>query len=106
MNPSIRVSRLHRRVAICCAALVFGNTFAPTSSAEPAAPHPRKLVGEETPEGVLVTTNQIVTPLGKVQRIEGARPKDMAVSPDGSLVAVLTTSKVILYTPDGTMKTS
>jgi DNA-binding beta-propeller fold protein YncE len=51
---------------------------------------------------VLVTTNQIVTPLGKVQKTEGLRPKDLAVSPDGSLVAVLTTGKVLLFAPDGT----
>ena len=55
---------------------------------------------------MLVTTNQIITPVGKVQRIEGARPKDMAVSPDGSLVAVLTTAKVLFYKPDGTLQGS
>ena len=56
--------------------------------------------------GVLVTTNQIVTPIGKIQRIEAARPKDMALSPDGSLVAVLTTAKVLFYKPDGTLQGS
>ena len=70
-------------------------------SSEAATP-PQKLVGDQPGGGVLVTTNQIVTPVGKVQRVEGARPKDIAVSPDGSLVAVLTTGKVLFFKTDGT----
>ena len=71
----------------------------------PASPKP-KFVGDDSAGGVLVSTNQMVTPIGKVQRVDGARPKDLAISPDGSTVAVLTTSKVLLYTVDGTLKGS
>src|SRR5260221_4669631 len=71
---------------------------------EPAATSKRQLLGEQPDGGVLVSTNQIVTPIGKVQGIDGARPKDLAVSPDGKTVAVLTTSKVLLFTPEGALK--
>jgi YVTN family beta-propeller protein len=74
-------------------------------AASPAKPA-RKLVGEQEEGGVLVTTNQMITPIGKLQRIDGARPKDMALSPDGQTVAVLTTSKVLFYKLDGTSKGS
>ena len=43
----------------------------------------------------MVTTNGSAHPIGEVARIPGARPKDLAVSPNGSLVAVLTTSGVV-----------
>lgn len=62
---------------------------------------PRQLAGEQPDGSTLVTTNQMVTPLGKVARVESARPKDLAVSPDGTLVAVLTTARVHLYSPAG-----
>jgi len=74
-------------------------------AASPARPA-RKLVGEPEEGGVLVTTNQMITPIGKLQRIDGARPKDMALSPDGQTLAVLTTSKVLFYEVDGTSKGS
>lgn len=78
----------------------------PSPKAPAAAPAPsppgRVQAGDQPDGGVLVTTNQMVTPLGKVQKLPGERPKDMAMSPDGSLLAVLTTSKVNLYKPDGT----
>src|SRR4051812_25259993 len=71
-----------------------------------AAPKPRQLAGEQPDGSVLVTTNQMVTPLGKVQTISGERPRDLAVSPDGSLIAVLTTTKVHLFKPNGTLEAS
>jgi DNA-binding beta-propeller fold protein YncE len=82
--------------------------------AEPRKPSPKadapvagkQLVGPQADGSVLVTTNQKVTPLGKVQEVSGERPKDLAVSPDGALVAVLTTAKVLLYQPDGTLEAS
>jgi len=61
----------------------------------------RKLAGFQPDGSVLVTTNQAVTPIGRVQRIEGARPKDMALSPDGRTLAVLTQSSVVFYTEGG-----
>ncbi len=63
-------------------------------------------VGEQPDGSFLVSTNQVVTPVGKVERIEGARPKDLAVSPDGATIAVLTTATVLLYAPDGKLKGS
>src|SRR5689334_1184711 len=68
----------------------------PVEAPSQAAPSPsgRHLVGEQPDGRVLVTTNQMVTPLGKVQTVADERPKDLALSPDGSLLAVLTTSKV------------
>ncbi|MDR3401538.1 MAG: alkaline phosphatase family protein [Chthoniobacter sp.] len=86
-----------------CAGLILGALCLSSDGASPNTASTPKLVGEQADGGVLVTTNQFVTPLGKVQRIDGARPKDMALSPDGATLAVLTTSKVIFYKPDGTL---
>jgi YVTN family beta-propeller protein len=55
-------------------------------------------VGEVGPDGgVLVSTNQIITPAGVVQKVEGARPKDLALSPDGKTLAILAQNQVLLY---------
>lgn len=81
----------------------------PTSSASsPAqAAAARRQAGEQNDGSVLVTTNQMVTPLGKVQKLSGERPKDMALSPDGSMLAVLTTGKVHFFkVADGTEESS
>lgn len=58
-------------------------------------------VGEQPDGSALVPTNQRVAPAGLVRRIDGARPKDMALSPDGSALAVLTTEEVMLFTAAG-----
>lgn len=56
----------------------------------------------EQPDGTfLVTTDQRLTPFGLVQRIEGARPKDLALSPDGSVVAVMCTGRVAFFDAEG-----
>lgn len=91
---------------IICIALALGGLSLVSHAASPTAKPARKLVGEQEDGGVLVTTNQFVTPVGKVQRIDAARPKDLALSPDGQTLAVLTTSKVFFYQPDGTLKGS
>ena len=45
------------------------------------------------PDGkVLVTTNQIVSPIGIVRETTGGRPKEIALSPDGRTLAVLNNS--------------
>jgi YVTN family beta-propeller protein len=64
-----------------------------------------QLTGEQ-PDGTVVVTSssQVVTPVGKVDRLEGARPKDVALSPDGQTVAVLTSTGLVLYAPDGSRK--
>src|SRR2546421_5342350 len=63
--------------------------------------------GRETPGELgdgrsLVTTNQVVSPIGIVRKLDGARPKDLAISPDGTMVAVLATSRVAFFRMDGT----
>jgi DNA-binding beta-propeller fold protein YncE len=55
------------------------------------------------PDGtILVPTNQVLTPIGAVRRTEGARPKDLALSPDGRTLAVLATTRVAFYDLNGT----
>jgi len=94
------------RISVFCFGVILGSLSSSSEAASPKAAAAPKLVGEQADGGVLVTTNQFVTPIGKVQRIDGARPKDMALSPDGATVAVLTTAKVLLYKPDGTLQGS
>ena len=54
------------------------------------------------PDGTyLVPSGQTLTPVGRMRTTEFARPKDVAVSPDGSIVAVLATDGVHFYEPDG-----
>ncbi len=56
----------------------------------------RKL-GRQNSNNLLVASNQAITPIGVVTEIERARPKDLAVSPDGNIVAVLAQNRVLLY---------
>ncbi|HEY3265614.1 MAG TPA: alkaline phosphatase family protein [Armatimonadota bacterium] len=56
-----------------------------------------RTVMEEVPGGARVSSNQMVTPAGRVARVEGARPKDAALSPNGRTLAVLAQNQVILY---------
>jgi len=58
-------------------------------------------MGEQANGKVLVPTNQTVTPIGLVRRFDGERPKDLALSPDGKLIAVLAREEVRLFQPDG-----
>lgn len=58
-------------------------------------------VGFQQDGSVFVSTNQSITPTGLLSRTEGSRPKDVATAPDGGCVAVLTTNRVLFYTPDG-----
>jgi DNA-binding beta-propeller fold protein YncE len=53
--------------------------------------------GPQEDGSYLVTSNQIVSPVGIVRQTEGTRPKDLAVSPDGTMVAVLTQNGVGFY---------
>src|ERR1051325_6323557 len=58
-------------------------------------------IGEQQDGSVVVPTNQTLTLLGDVLKLERARPKDMALSPDGSTIAVLCTRRVAFFTSDG-----
>jgi len=52
----------------------------------------------------LVSSNQVVTPAGKVVRLSKDRPKDVALSPDGKTLAVLAQSGVSFFTSDGELQ--
>jgi YVTN family beta-propeller protein len=52
-------------------------------------------------DAALVSSNQVVTPAGKVVRLEGERPKDVELSPDGRTLAVLAQRSVSFYSPGG-----
>jgi DNA-binding beta-propeller fold protein YncE len=62
----------------------------------------RETPGEQADGRFLITTNQHVSPNGVVRRLDGARPKDLAIAPNGSVVAVLCTSRVAFFRIDGT----
>lgn len=62
----------------------------------------RQTPGLQSDGSFVVTTNQTVSPVGVLQKIEGGRPKDLAISPDGQFVAVLCTNSVQLFRIDGT----
>ncbi|MDF2440372.1 MAG: hypothetical protein JWN98_1356, partial [Abditibacteriota bacterium] len=106
-------SQLTRTAALTHTALLL-SSLAPlahaadtpaTRSTAPARPSaPRTVVGGQVNGGVLVSNHQILTPLGKTFRVEGARPKDLALAPDGATVAVLAQNKVLFFAPDGTLK--
>ncbi|GAB4466082.1 MAG: alkaline phosphatase family protein [Armatimonadaceae bacterium] len=57
-------------------------------------------IGEQSDGTVLVSSHQTLTPLGKIQRLSGTRPKAVAISPGGT-IAVLAQGRVSLYTADG-----
>ncbi|MBB6049684.1 bifunctional YncE family protein/alkaline phosphatase family protein [Armatimonas rosea] len=58
-------------------------------------------IGEQAGGAALVSSNQRITPVGKLQTLRASRPKDVAVSPDGALVAVLAQNQVALYSATG-----
>ncbi|WP_395140492.1 bifunctional YncE family protein/alkaline phosphatase family protein, partial [Armatimonas sp.] len=58
-------------------------------------------IGEQADGSTLVSSNQRVTPVGKLQTLRASRPKDVAVSLDGSLVAVLAQNQVVIYSAAG-----
>ncbi|HVK04511.1 MAG TPA: bifunctional YncE family protein/alkaline phosphatase family protein [Armatimonadaceae bacterium] len=47
--------------------------------------------------GALVSSNQMVTPAGTVKTLNSARPKDVALSPDGKTLAVLAQGRVVFF---------
>src|SRR5258708_2178632 len=75
--------------------------FGAGSAAVVALQIARETPGLQQDGSFIVTTNQAVTPVGIVRRIESARPKDMALSPDGATLAVLCTKYVALYSITG-----
>jgi DNA-binding beta-propeller fold protein YncE len=66
---------------------------------------PERLSLGTQPDGsTLVPSNQAVTPIGVVRRIELGRPKDLALSPDGKTLAVLNSNSlagVLFFSTEG-----
>ncbi|MGB8476360.1 MAG: hypothetical protein WCE61_19940, partial [Candidatus Acidiferrum sp.] len=62
---------------------------------------PHVTMGEQANGSTLVPSNQAITPIGHIEQIEAARVKDVELSPDGKTLAVLTTSRLLLYSPEG-----
>lgn len=64
----------------------------------------RKQLGEQPDGSFLVSSGQRVELIGKTIRLEGSRPKDMALSPDQLLVAVLAHNRLFVSEPTGTIR--
>ncbi len=84
--------------------VIIGLCLSDRARLSPSSAH--NTLGFQTTGGWMVPTNQLITPLGTLRQIEGARPKDMALSPDGKTVAVLTTDSfaktaVSYFSPTG-----
>jgi YVTN family beta-propeller protein len=60
-------------------------------------------IGPQPDGSVLVPTGQRLTPLGKWMTLINERPKDLAIAPDGSRIAVLTPRRIVVYRSDGEM---
>ncbi len=83
-------------VPLCVCSLI-------SSSIAPLSALPRTTMGEQPNGSVLVPSNQTVTPIGRVEQIEGSRVKDVELSPDGKTLAVLTQNRLLLYSADGAL---
>src|SRR2546421_12770467 len=62
--------------------------------------------GRETPGELgdgrsLVTNNQVVSPIGIVRKLDGARPKDLAISPVGTMEEEVARSRAASIRQDG-----
>lgn len=64
----------------------------------------RTQLGQQPDGSYLVSSGQRVELLGKAIRLEGKRPKDLALSPDKSVVALLTHRSVALFDLAGNLK--
>lgn len=61
-------------------------------------------LGEQQDGSFLVSSGQKLKLLGTTVRLEGARPKDIALSPDGRTAAILTTRRLIITDPSGEIR--
>jgi DNA-binding beta-propeller fold protein YncE len=59
------------------------------------------VIGEQADGSVLVSSHQKLTPIGKMEKLDGARPKAVTLSPDGKTLAVLAQGRVAFYGADG-----
>ena len=59
-------------------------------------------LGLQSDGSYMVSSGQRIQLLGTFKRLDGFRPKDMSMSPDGKLVALLTHRRLMIMQPDGT----
>jgi YVTN family beta-propeller protein len=64
------------------------------------------MIGKQANGSYLVSTGQLVSPVGRIELTEYLRPKDLAISPDGARVAVLSTGKLLVYKRNGDLEFS
>jgi len=84
------------RLVLLLLTLIFGCFFHASLAGAPP------VLGEQPDGSFLVPTNQSVTPVGKLHQMPHEWPKDLALSPDGKLLAVLAQNYVVLFSRDGT----
>ncbi|MDX1932129.1 MAG: bifunctional YncE family protein/alkaline phosphatase family protein [Capsulimonadales bacterium] len=91
MRRSVRKAVFAGYATVACLAVgsALGVTLAPLT------------IGEQPDGSVLVSSHQRLTPVGTVKRLARSRPKALAVSPNGDLVALLATGQVLLCRTDG-----
>lgn len=61
----------------------------------------KQTMGEHADGSALVPSNQTITPMGHIELIRGSRVKDIELSPDGKVLAVMTNDHLFFYTPEG-----
>lgn len=89
---------MHHRQGTLASVLLATLSLAMVS--DPAPPPDQMQVGTRYGNRVLVPSNQLLDPAG--QRVEfGGRPVDMALSPDGSALAVLLPNGIQIFSPEG-----
>ena len=85
----------------CAAALTIGLSLVHNAVADEApALGDQELVGRASDGRFVTPVNQVLTPLGKQIELPGLRPQGLALSPDGSLLAVSgKTNEILLLDP-------
>ncbi|NLH99625.1 MAG: YncE family protein, partial [Chthonomonadales bacterium] len=58
-------------------------------------------IGEQPDGSILVPTGQRLTPIGRWLKLMNERPKDLVVSPDGSMIAALSPRRVTVFSSSG-----
>src|SRR6266545_133595 len=84
------------RLVLLLLTLIWGCFFHASLAGAPP------VLGQQPDGSFLVPTNQSVTPVGKLHQMPHEWPKDLALSPDGKLLAVLAQNYVVLFSRDGT----
>ena len=64
----------------------------------------RASIGKQPDGSFVVSTNQRLTPVGKLTTFEYSRPKDLSLAPGGKYVALLNTNKLVVLDEQGDLK--